>query len=84
MKMQILIKVQNGSLKYFINLVKPVVFRFLAMLTIAQPDPHTFFSFDLNFTLLPEMEAQFEYGNIDAKDLRSDFDKVGILVFVWR
>ncbi len=34
----------------------------------AQPDPAKFFSFNLYFTLPSEMEAQFEYGNIDMKD----------------
>ena len=34
----------------------------------AQPDPANFFSFNLYFTLPSEMEAQFEYGNIDMKD----------------
>ena len=63
---------QKGSLKYFRNLVCTIVLLFLAAPAMTQPDPATFFSFNLYFTLPSEMEAQFEYGNIDVKDFKID------------
>lgn len=63
---------QKGSLKYFRNLVCPIVLLFLAAPAMTQPDPAKFFSFNLYFTLPSEMEAQFEYGNIDVKDFKID------------
>jgi len=63
---------QKGSFRNFRNLVFPIVLLLFALPTKAQPDPPTFFSFNLYFTLPSEMEATFEYGNIDAKDLKID------------
>lgn len=63
---------QKRSFKYFRNLVCPIVLLFLAGPAMTQPDPATFFSFNLYFTLPSEMEAQFEYGSIDVKDFKID------------
>tara|TARA_R110002050_G_scaffold49818_10_gene115587 strand:- start:13962 stop:15434 length:1473 start_codon:yes stop_codon:yes gene_type:complete len=55
-----------------IHLVSFMVFLLLASPTVAQPSLPEFYSFSLYFTLPPEMEAQFEYGDIDVKDLNID------------
>mgnify|MGYP003649118807 FL=1 len=62
----------KASIPFKIQLVSLMVFLLLASPTAAQPSLPKFYSFSLYFTLPPELEAQFEFGDIDIKDLNID------------
>lgn len=62
----------KASLSFKIQLVSFIIFLLYASPIFAQPDLPENYSFSLYFTLPSEMEAQFEYGYIDGKDLNID------------